>query len=103
HSLPQDDTHRWLGQFRYAFHDLSVGAQSRFVITHPLSFLVIIGRTFVRLGWSFPRDLFGRMSLYMLAPTLVIGSALVISRSPLVGDSGGCQKRLSLAFAFWSA
>jgi uncharacterized membrane protein len=101
HSLPQDDSHRWLGQFRYAFHDLSVGAQSRFVITHPVSFLVIIGRTFVRLGLSFPQDLFGRMSLYTLPPIVVIGSALVIGGSAGVDDAGGDQNRLGFAVRFW--
>jgi uncharacterized membrane protein len=103
HSLPQDDPHRWLGHFRYAFHDLNVGAQARFVIAHPLSFLVIIGRTFVSLGGSFPQDLLGRMSLYMLPPTLVTGSALVIGGSTLVGDPDAIRKGLSLAERFWLA
>jgi uncharacterized membrane protein len=103
HSLPQDDPHRWLGHFRYAFHDLSIGAQSRFVITHPLSFLAIIGRTFVRLGLSFPRDLLGRMSLYMLPPVLVMGSALVIGGSTLVGDSDVVRKGLQVAERIWLA
>jgi uncharacterized membrane protein len=103
HSLPQDDPHRWLGHFRYAFHDLNVGAQSRFVITHPFSFLVIIGRTFVRLGGSFPRDLLGRMSLYILPPLLVTGSALVIGGSTLVDDPHSVRKGLRVAERAWLA
>jgi uncharacterized membrane protein len=103
HSLPQDDPHRWLVAFPYAFHDLNTGAQSVFVFTHPVNFLIVIGRTFVRAGWSFPGDLFGRLSLYLLSPIIIACSAIIIAGSALVADCSDDRKHLSGALRAWLA
>jgi uncharacterized membrane protein len=103
HSLPQDEPHRWLVPFPYAFHDLNVGAQSLFVFTHPVNFLIVIGRTFARAGWSFPRDLLGRLSLYQLSSILIACSAIIIAGSALVADYNDDRKHLGRALRAWLA
>src|SRR5262249_28665563 len=77
HSSSQNNTNQWLvvPANQYAFHGIRVGAQTHYVITHPLSFLAAIGRTFAFQGFTFPKQLFGQLSLYQL-PWLAVALSL---------------------------
>jgi uncharacterized membrane protein len=68
HSSSQNNAKQWLvvPANQYAFHGIRVGAQTQYVITHPLSFFAAIGRTFAFQGLTFPKQLFGQLSLYQL-------------------------------------
>jgi uncharacterized membrane protein len=77
HSLSQNNTNQWLvvPANQYAFHGIRVGAQTEYVLTHPFSFLAAIGRTFAFQGLTFPKQLFGQLSLYQL-PWLAVALSL---------------------------
>jgi uncharacterized membrane protein len=77
HSSSQNNANQWLvvPANQYAFHGIRVGAQTEYVVTHPFSFLAAIGRTFAFQGLTFPKQLFGQLSLYQL-PWLAVALSL---------------------------
>jgi uncharacterized membrane protein len=76
HSIGQSDPNAWLGgvtqSHGYAFRNLAVGRQSRYILTHPNAFIADIGRTFAYQGLAFPRQLFGQLALYQLPGWLIV-------------------------------
>jgi len=51
----------------YAFHGIRISAQTRYVLTHPWSFVAAAGRTFAFEGLQLPKELFGMLGLYQLS------------------------------------
>jgi uncharacterized membrane protein len=81
HSISQANPALWIYGNKttgYAFHNLAVGRQTKYVVTHPFGFLAVIGRTFAHQGITFPKQLFGQLALYQLGGWLVVLCVAVV-------------------------
>jgi uncharacterized membrane protein len=107
HSIPQDDPRRWLsGASGYAFHDLDPGRQLSHLLTHPVSFVTVVARTFWDGGWDGFRELAGGMGSWLMPAWLVIACLALValaarqarpsSTPPLDRATRGCLLAVSL-------
>jgi uncharacterized membrane protein len=90
HSIPQNNPNAWLGGIHqthgYAFRNLAVGRQTRYVLTHPNAFVATIGRTFAYQGWTFPKQLFGQLALYQLPGWLIVACVVLTAAACAAPD-----------------
>ncbi len=90
HSISQDNPNAWLGgvsqSHGYAFRNLAVGRQTRYILTHPNVFIADIGRTFVYEGLAFPNQLFGQLALYQIPEWLIVACVALIACACVAPD-----------------
>ena len=90
HSIPQNNPNAWLGGIHqshgYAFRNLAVGRQTRYVLTHPNAFIATIARTFAYQGSTFPKQLFGQLALYQLPGWFVVASVALTAAACAAPD-----------------
>ncbi|MGO8859483.1 MAG: DUF2142 domain-containing protein [Acidimicrobiales bacterium] len=90
HSISQGNPNAWLGGVTqthgYAFRNLAVGRQTRYILTHPNVFIADIGRTFAYQGLTFPNQLFGQLALYQLPEWLIVACVALIATACAAPD-----------------